>query len=57
MHPGPNRRAAPTRWNGFYIGGHFGYSGGSLGKNVNAVPNQAVIGPPTVTGLVRRQAG
>lgn len=43
---------APSRWNGFYIGGHFGYGGGSLGKNVNAIPNQAVIGPPTVTGLV-----
>ncbi|MDT2020155.1 carbohydrate porin [Methylocella sp. CPCC 101449] len=48
----PKPPPAPTRWNGFYIGGHFGYGGGSLGKNVNAVPNQAVIGPPTVTGLV-----
>lgn len=44
--------AASYRWDGFYIGGHFGYGGGTLGQNVNAVPNQTVIGPPTVTGLI-----
>lgn len=39
-------------WSGFYLGGHFGTGGGSLGPNTNALPAQGVIFPPTVTGLI-----
>lgn len=39
-------------WSGFYLGGHFGTGGGSLGPNTNALPAQGVIFPPSVTGLI-----
>ena len=48
------RVAAPASydWTGFYLGGHFGYGSGSLGRDVNAVPNAGVIFPSSVTGLI-----
>jgi high affinity Mn2+ porin len=39
-------------WSGFYLGGHFGYGGGSLGPDANALPLQGVVLPPTSTGLL-----
>jgi high affinity Mn2+ porin len=39
-------------WTGVYVGGHFGYGGGTFGPGTNPVPNQAVIFPSSVTGLV-----
>ena len=27
-------------WTGFYVGGHFGYGGGSLGPGTNPLPEQ-----------------
>jgi len=39
-------------WTGFYIGGHVGYGGGSLGSGTNPLPEQGVFFPPTVTGLI-----
>ncbi|MDB5652815.1 MAG: cell envelope biosis protein OmpA [Tardiphaga sp.] len=39
-------------WSGFYLGGHFGYGGGSFGPGTNAVLAQGVLFPPTVTGLI-----
>jgi high affinity Mn2+ porin len=39
-------------WSGFYVGGHVGYGGGSLGSDANPILNQAVGFPPTVTGLI-----
>ena len=38
-------------WTGFYVGGHFGYGGGSLGPGTNALPLQGVLFPHSVTGL------
>jgi high affinity Mn2+ porin len=48
---------APARstiydWTGFYIGGHVGYGGGSLGPGTNPLPEQGVIFPHSVTGLI-----
>ena len=40
------------RWQGFYVGGHFGYGGGSLGAGANAVMNEAAFFPSTVTGFI-----
>ncbi len=37
-------------WTGFYIGGHVGYGGGSVGPN--PLPEQGVIFPHSVTGLI-----
>lgn len=34
--------ASVYHWSGFYVGGHFGYGGGSLGPNTNPILNQAV---------------
>ena len=39
-------------WTGFYIGGHFGYGGGSLGPTTNPLPEQGVLFPHSVTGLI-----
>jgi high affinity Mn2+ porin len=39
-------------WTGVYIGGHFGYGGGSLGAGTNPVLDEGVLFPPTITGLV-----
>jgi len=39
-------------WAGFYIGGHFGYGGGSLGPAANPLPLQGVVFPHSVTGLL-----
>ena len=39
-------------WTGFYIGGHFGYGGGSFGPGTNPLPEQAVLFPDSVTGLI-----
>jgi len=39
-------------WTGFYVGGHFGYGGGSLGPSTNPLPLQGVVLPHGVTGLI-----
>ena len=39
-------------WTGFYLGGHTGYGGGGLGPGANALPEQGVFLPPSVTGLI-----
>ena len=39
-------------WTGLYVGGHFGYGGGSLGPGTNPLPEQGVLFPPGVTGLI-----
>jgi high affinity Mn2+ porin len=39
-------------WTGFYIGGHVGYGGGSLGPGTNPLPEQGVFFPPSITGLI-----
>src|SRR5882757_1012164 len=39
-------------WTGFYIGGHFGYGGGSLGPGTNPLPEQGVFLPHSATGLI-----
>jgi high affinity Mn2+ porin len=39
-------------WSGFYVGGHFGYGGGSLGPDTNPLPLQGVLFPHSVTGLI-----
>ena len=39
-------------WTGFYLGGHFGYGGGSLGPGTNPFPEQGVFFPHSVTGLI-----
>ncbi|QDW41513.1 outer membrane beta-barrel protein [Bradyrhizobium sp. KBS0727] len=39
-------------WTGFYIGGHFGYGGGSLGPGTNPLPEQGVFLPHSTTGLI-----
>jgi len=39
-------------WTGFYVGGHFGYGGGSLGPNTNPLPEQGVLFPTSVTGVI-----
>ena len=39
-------------WTGFYIGGHVGYGGGTLGPGTNPLPEQGVLLPPSVTGLI-----
>ncbi len=39
-------------WTGFYVGGHFGYGGGSLGAGSNPLPLQGVVFPHSPTGLI-----
>jgi high affinity Mn2+ porin len=39
-------------WTGFYLGGHVGYGGGSLGPGTNPMPYQGVVFPPSITGLI-----
>ena len=39
-------------WTGFYLGGHFGYGGGSLGPDTNPLPEQGVFLPHSITGLI-----
>ena len=39
-------------WTGFYVGGHFGYGGGSLGPDTNPLPELGVLFPHSVTGLI-----
>jgi len=39
-------------WTGLYLGGHFGYGGGSFGPGANALPAQGVLLPPSPTGLI-----
>jgi high affinity Mn2+ porin len=39
-------------WTGFYIGGHFGYGGGSFGPDTNPLPLQGVLFPHSVTGVI-----
>jgi len=39
-------------WTGFYLGGHFGYGGGSLGPGSNPLPEQGAYLPHSVTGLI-----
>lgn len=39
-------------WTGFYIGGHVGYGGGSLGPGTNPRPEEGVFFPPSITGLI-----
>src|SRR4051794_7696133 len=48
-----NESIAPVRrWAGLYAGPHFGYGGGSFGPGTNAVINEGVLLPSTVTGLI-----
>jgi high affinity Mn2+ porin len=39
-------------WTGFYLGGLFGYGGGSLGPGSNPIPEQGALFPHSVTGLI-----
>lgn len=39
-------------WSGIYVGGHAGFGTGSLGPETNAVLNQSVVLPPTITGQI-----
>ncbi len=39
-------------WTGFYVGGHFGYGGGSLGPDTNPLPEIGLLFPTSVTGLI-----
>ena len=39
-------------WTGFYIGGHAGYGGGSLGPGTHPQPDQGVVFPSSITGLI-----
>jgi high affinity Mn2+ porin len=39
-------------WTGFYVGGHFGYGGGSFGPDTHPLPEQGVVFPHSVTGLI-----
>ncbi|WP_213773833.1 carbohydrate porin [Bradyrhizobium sp. dw_78] len=39
-------------WTGFYVGGHFGYGGGSLGTGTNPLPEEGVVLPHSITGLI-----
>ena len=39
-------------WTGFYVGGHFGYGGASLGANTNPLPLQGELLPHSTTGII-----
>jgi high affinity Mn2+ porin len=43
--------AAVYSWTGFYMGGHVGYGGGSLGPGTNPLPLQGAFFPHSLTGL------
>jgi high affinity Mn2+ porin len=43
---------AVYNWTGFYLGGHAGYGGGSFGPGTNPLPEQGVLFPHSVTGLI-----
>ena len=43
---------AVYNWTGFYLGGHVGYGGGSLGPGTNPLPLQGVFFPHSMTGLI-----
>src|ERR1700738_1495813 len=45
-------RAAIYNWTGFYVGGHVGYGGGSFGPGTNPIPDQAVLFPHSLTGMI-----
>jgi high affinity Mn2+ porin len=45
-------RAAIYDWTGFYVGGQVGYGQGDLGPRANAIPEQAVFFPHSLTGLI-----
>jgi high affinity Mn2+ porin len=50
----PLKAPAQTRvyeWTGFYVGGSFGYGGGSFGPGTNPLPLQGVFLPHSVTGV------
>jgi high affinity Mn2+ porin len=39
-------------WTGFYIGGHVGYGGGSLGPGTNPLPEEGALFPHSITGMI-----
>lgn len=39
-------------WSGLYVGGHAGYGGGSFGPNTNPLPQQGIVFPHSITGLI-----
>src|SRR3984957_784117 len=39
-------------WTGFYLGCHFGYGGGSFGPGTNPLPEQGVVFPHSIPGLI-----
>jgi high affinity Mn2+ porin len=39
-------------WTGFYVGGHFGYGGASLGAGTNPLPLEGIFFPHSPTGLI-----
>jgi high affinity Mn2+ porin len=39
-------------WTGFYLGGHVGYGGGSFGPGTNPLPEEGVLFPHSVTGVI-----
>ena len=39
-------------WTGFYLGGHVGYGGGSFGPGTHPLPEQGVLFPHSITGLI-----
>jgi high affinity Mn2+ porin len=43
---------ASSNWTGAYVGGHFGYGFGSFGPGTSPILDEAVLLPPTLTGLV-----
>jgi high affinity Mn2+ porin len=45
-------RTAIYNWTGFYVGGQVGYGQGDLGPGTNAIPEQAVFFPHSLTGLI-----
>ncbi len=44
-------------WTGFYIGGHVGYGGGSIGPGTNPLPEQGVFFPHEPHRPDRRLSG
>jgi high affinity Mn2+ porin len=39
-------------WTGFYVGGHFGYGGGSFGPGTNPIPSEGALFPHSSTGVI-----
>ena len=52
LQSGETAAATYGRWQGLYVGGHFGYGGGNLGTSTNAIMNEAEFFPSTVTGFI-----